>query len=341
MFTRKNTIKVLVGNIQIGQQNKIVIQSMTNIKTSNWKVVIRQINDLTTNGAELVRVSLLDKDDVMALKHIIQYAPCPIIADVHYNSNFAIAAIKSGAAKIRINPSNISHDRLKEIVDCAKKYNTAIRIGFNQGSKSNNYKNPDDMVNSAIQLIKQFEKWHFYKIIVSLKSSDSSLVTRLYELAAHKIKYPLHIGVTEAGTHDTAIIKSVLGLSPLLNKGIGDTMRISITGNPLVEPVVTKKILHALNLYPNLPNVISCPTCGRLQWDLLSLTNQVEKYIATINKPITIAIMGCAVNGIGECEHADIGVYGSQNKLFVYAKGKHIKTIPIRNGFSEIKKLIK
>jgi (E)-4-hydroxy-3-methylbut-2-enyl-diphosphate synthase len=267
MFNRLQTHKILIGNVQIGHQNKVVIQSMTNTKTSDVAKTINQIKRLIQCGAELVRVAILDQADVIALKEITKISPCPIIADIHYNYRFALMAIENGAAKIRINPVNIDTKYLKKIVDVAKEHCVAIRIGINQGSRLNKKKfnTPQAMINCAQRFIKLFETWNFFNIVVSLKSSDPSVVTNLYELAAQKIKYPLHLGVTETGTQTNAIIKSCIGLVPLLQKGIGDTIRISVTGDPVVEPIIAKKILNNIGLYQNTPNIVSCPTCGRLQ----------------------------------------------------------------------------
>ncbi|MDR1991626.1 MAG: flavodoxin-dependent (E)-4-hydroxy-3-methylbut-2-enyl-diphosphate synthase [Mycoplasmataceae bacterium] len=342
MISRQNTQKIIVGNVQIGHQNKVIVQSMTNTKTSDVNATIQQIRKLVNAGAQLVRVAILDEIDANALKKIVEKAPCPIIADIHYNHKLAMLAIKNGAAKIRINPANINQKLLKEIVSCAKKYNTVIRIGINQGSKLNNknFTTAKSMINCALKFIKLFESWHFYKIIVSLKSSDPLLTTNLYELASHKIKYPLHLGVTEAGTKENAIIKSSIGLAPLLSKGIGDTIRISISGDPIDEPRIARKILHSLHLCNDTIDIIACPTCGRLQWNMSDLLKQVENYTKNLKHSMSIAIMGCAVNGIGECEHADIGIYGNKEQLFLYKKRHLLKKIPIHKGFVEIKQLI-
>jgi (E)-4-hydroxy-3-methylbut-2-enyl-diphosphate synthase len=267
MFTRLQTHKVLVGDVQIGHQNKVVIQSMTNTKTSNVIPTINQIKELVKHGAQLVRVAVLDQSDALALKQITKLSPCPIIADIHYNYRLAIIAIQNGVAKIRINPANIDLDHLQEIVKTAKAHQVAIRIGINQGSKLNqrSFATPKAMINCALKFIKLFENWNFHAIIVSLKSSQPLLTNILYQQAAQKIKYPLHLGVTEAGTLTNATIKNTIGLVPLLQKGIGDTIRVSISDHPITEVVVAKKILSNLGLYKNIVNIIACPTCGRLQ----------------------------------------------------------------------------
>ena len=339
IITRKNTKKVMVGNIQIGHTNKVVIQSMTNTKTANVSETCRQINELVAQGCEMVRVAVLDAEDCVALKQIVNKLPCPIIADIHYNYRFAIDAIKSGVAKIRINPANIPNlKQLESIVDCAKINNVAIRLGFNKGSyrKINN----NALMKQILYYIKTLESWNFQNIIVSVKSSCFEETINLNKILASKIKYPIHIGVSEAGVYSDAIIKSTLGLYPLLKMGIGDTIRISISGSPLYEPVIAKKILGCVGLYDKQVDIVSCPTCGRLQWNIQKFMESIEELTNKISKKKKIAVMGCAVNGIGECQNADLGVYGNKTHAFIYKDGVLLKQVSHAKLLAEFKKLL-
>ncbi len=339
-YSRTKTKRVKVGNIIIGGQNKIVIQSMTNTKTANVSATLKQINELCKNGCELVRVAIFDEKDLHALSSIVKKAKCPIIADIHYNYKFAIESIKAGAKKIRINPGNISDQKqLIEIIECAKKHHATIRIGINSGSLPKNIKPTiTNIVNVAVNWIKFFESRKFYDLVISLKSSDPVQTRKLYLLASNKIKYPLHLGVTEAGNKIDSAIKSTIGLHELIEKGIGDTIRISISGNPIIEPIIAKKILNACNLKQDIPNVISCPTCGRCLYEFDNVIKKIDLYLQSNPKSVNVAVMGCSVNGIGECQNADIGVYGvSKNKCALMFKGKKIG---IYNQTQIIKKFI-
>ncbi|MDR0985608.1 MAG: flavodoxin-dependent (E)-4-hydroxy-3-methylbut-2-enyl-diphosphate synthase [Mycoplasmataceae bacterium] len=342
MFLRTQTKKIMVGGVQIGHSNHVVIQSMTNTKTSNINQTLKQIKNLFSIGCELVRVAILDTNDSSALNKIIKLSPCPIIADIHYNYKFAIDAINAGVSGIRINPANIKLTDLKKVVESAKKNKIIIRIGVNQGSTLNNKEilSTKQLINLTQKYVSQFEKWGFYDIVISLKSSNPFTTQQLYLQAAKIFKYPLHVGVTEAGSKTDAVIKSTTALIPILQKGIGNTIRISITGNPLQEISICKKILKQVNLYKNVIEIISCPTCGRLSWSLENLLSQVEEYTKNIDKQLKIAIMGCSVNGIGECLHSDIGVYGTNDKLIVYLKGKKYSITKHNDGFKTIKSLI-
>lgn len=320
LYLRNKTNKVHVGNITIGGQNKVVIQSMTNTKTSNVSDTLSQIQQLVKNGCELVRVAIFDESDLKGLKEICSKVDCPIVADIHYNYLYAIKAIKLGAKKIRINPGNISNKKqLIQIINIANEYKAAIRIGINTGSLQKNVKpTVSNIIKCAKEWIKFFENNNFTNLVISLKSSNAFLTKDLYLKAASQIKYPLHLGVTEAGSIIDATMKSTIGLYSLLKQGIGDTIRISISGSPLDEPIVAKKLLSIAGIKQNLTNVVACPTCGRCQYNLVELLNKIETYVNTNPKELTIAIMGCSVNGIGECKHANIGVYGvAKNKVML------------------------
>lgn len=333
MKTRKETKNIKIGSISIGGQDKVLIQSMCNIKTSKTDEVIKQINECVSLGADLMRVSVLDMGDALAIKEIKANTSIPLVADIHFDYSLAIASIESGADKIRINPGNIgTYDNLKKVIECAKKHGTAIRIGVNSGSLEKEFASQDiplaeKLFKSALKYITLLEQLEFYDIVVSLKASNIIETIKAYELMSEQCDYPLHLGITEAGIKDLSLIRSTAGLTPLLLKGIGDTIRISITDDSKEEIKAAKRLLHDLGLYPNYPTIISCPTCGRTQVDVTNLTNNILNYLETVNKPIKIAIMGCVVNGPGEAKDADIGVAGGKNEYVLFAKGQIIKKV--------------
>ncbi|MEF9984873.1 MAG: flavodoxin-dependent (E)-4-hydroxy-3-methylbut-2-enyl-diphosphate synthase [Malacoplasma sp.] len=346
MLKRKNTKKIMVGNIQIGNQDKVIMQSMTNTKTHDVVRTVKQINDLVREGADIVRVAILDDKDAQALKDIIKLVKCPIVADIHFNHMLAIEAIKNGAAKIRLNPGNIKNEEeLTKILDLANKKNVVIRVGVNSGSL------PLDLVKkygvcskamiiAADRYIKLFEKHNFTNIVVSLKATDTLLAIDVYEKAAKKFIYPLHLGITESGSITSGTIKSSVGLGAILAKGIGDTIRVSLTGDPVEEIKVCKKILNTLGLYPNLVDIISCPTCGRLNFDLEAVVKDIEEYTKEIKMPLKVAILGCAVNGPGEAKEADIGIAGGNKSGIIFENGKVIRSVPEKDLVIELKKMI-
>lgn len=346
MLKRKDTKKIMIGNIQIGNQNKVVIQSMTNTKTHDIDKTIAQINSLIKEGAEIVRVAILDEKDVEALKKIVKKVSCPIIADIHFNHMLAIKAIENGAAKIRLNPGNIKNEsELIKILELANKNNVAIRVGVNSGSL------PLDIVKkygvcakamiiAANRYITIFEKHNFTNIVISLKTSNAMLAIETYEKASKKFIYPLHLGITEAGSINSGTIKSSVGLGIILSKGIGDTIRVSLTGDPVEEIKVCKKILNTLNLFSNMVDIISCPTCGRLNFDLESVVQDIEEYTKNIKMPLKVAILGCAVNGPGEAKEADIGIAGGNKSGIIFENGKIVRTVPEKDLVNELKKMI-
>ncbi len=347
---RTETLSVKVGNITIGHQNKVVIQSMANIKTSNVNEVSKQINDLTSLGCELIRVSILDNEDALSLYEIKKRISIPLVADIHFDPNLAILAIQNGANKIRINPGNISLDSLNNIIKEAKNHHVAIRIGVNSGSlDQNTLDHYDQKVTSQgmIELLSKyllpFEKQDFHDLVLSLKSSSPLLCIEAYRLASSLFPYPLHLGITEAGSKDIGMIRSSVGLSPLLLEGIGDTIRISLTSDPKDEIFTAKHLLQDVGLYFNMPTLISCPTCGRTKVDLEKLVNKIAPELEKIHYPLTVAIMGCVVNGPGEASHADIGLAGGQTRFVLFKKGKIIKTIKENEAYDilmeEIKKM--
>lgn len=349
MKTRNQTKSIKIGDTFIGGQDKVLIQSMCNIKTSNIDEVVAQINECASLGADLMRVSVLDLDDAKAIKTIKEKINIPLVADIHFDYNLAIESILSGVDKIRINPGNIgSFNNLQKVIETAKAHHVAIRIGVNSGSIEKEFLDSDlpiasKLVESVKKSINLLEQLNFYDIVISLKASNILETIQAYKMIAEQYDYPLHIGITEAGIKDLSLIRSAAGLSPLLLEGIGDTIRISISDDPKEEIKSAKRLLHDLGLYPNYPTIISCPTCGRTQVDVTSLTKKVLDYLETVNKPIKVAIMGCVVNGPGEAKDADIGVAGGKNEFVLFKKGQLIKKVSefevLKTLISEIDKL--
>lgn len=341
----KNEIKI--KNMIIGGNNKILIQSMTNTKTKNIDETIQQINDLENEGCEIVRVTVKDVEDAQAIKHILKKINIPLVGDIHFNYKLAIIAIENGINKIRINPGNISKKtNLKKIVDKAKEYNIPIRVGINSGSLEQEFIDkydgvtPEGLVESGLKNINLLESMGFTNIVLSLKASNVPFALKAYRLANESTIYPLHIGITEAGTMFRGSIKSAVGIGTILADGIGDTIRVSITSNPIDEIAVAKEILQSLGLRKFRTEVISCPTCGRTEIDLIGIAKDVEEYTANINKNLTIAVMGCIVNGPGEAKEADIGIAGGRGVGIIFKKGKVLKKVKEENLLSELKKLI-
>ena len=330
MYQREKTRPLKIDNVTIGGQNKVIIQSMTNTKTKDVKATVKQIKSLEDVGCEIIRVAVLDMEDALAIQKIKEAIKIPLVADIHFNPDFALAAIKSGADKIRLNPGNIEdEDKIKEVVALAKDKKVAIRIGINGGSLNKKYEHSATaMIKSAKDHIRILESLDFHDICLSFKSSDPIETIEAYRLAAKTFDYPLHLGVTEAGGLLDSAIKSSVALGTLLLEGIGDTIRISISDDPLKEVIVAKKLLKACRLYKDTPTLIACPTCGRIQYDMLPIVKEMEGYLNTLNKDITVAIMGCPVNGPQEAKRADIGVAGGKESALLFKKGEIVKTIP-------------
>ena len=330
MYQREKTRPLKIDNVTIGGQNKVIIQSMTNTKTKDVKATVKQIKSLEDVGCEIIRVAVLDMEDALAIQKIKEAIKIPLVADIHFNPDFALAAIKSGADKIRLNPGNIEdEDKIKEVVALAKDKKVAIRIGINGGSLNKKYEHSATaMIESAKDHIRILESLDFHDICLSFKSSDPIETIEAYRLADKTFDYPLHLGVTEAGGLLDSAIKSSVALGTLLLEGIGDTIRISISDDPLKEVIVAKKLLKACRLYKDTPTLIACPTCGRIQYDMLPIVKEMEGYLNTLNKDITVAIMGCPVNGPQEAKRADIGVAGGKESAILFKKGEIVKTIP-------------
>lgn len=301
---REETRRIMVGDVAIGGQNKVVIQSMCNTKTKDVKSTVEQILALEKAGCEIVRVACLDKEDAKAIREIKKKINIPIVADIHFDYQIALEAIEAGVNKIRINPGNIgSKEKVEKVVEACKNKHIPIRIGVNSGSLEKEllekYGKPTAkaMIESAKRHIKILEDLYFYDYIISLKASSIDLCIEAYEEASKEFKCPLHLGITEAGTEFSGTIKSSIGLGILLRQGIGDTIRVSLSDDPIKEIKVVKEILKDCNLYNKLPTLISCPTCGRTQIDLIPIAKEIESFLQNIEKDITVAVMGCAVNG--------------------------------------------
>lgn len=336
MNKRTETRPIFVGNVQIGGQNKVVIQSMCNTKTKDVKSTVEQILKLEKVGCEIIRVACLDIEDAKAIKEIKKQINIPIVADIHFDYKIALEAIKSGVDKVRINPGNIgSKDKVKAVVEACKEKHIPIRIGVNAGSlekdlleKYEGKPTAKAMVESAKRHIDILEELDFYDICLSLKASDLDLCIEAYEEAARTFSYPLHIGITEAGTEFSGTIKSSIGLGILLREGIGDTLRVSLCDDPVKEVKVAKEILKDCNLYKKSPQLVSCPTCGRTQIDLIPIAREIENFLQGLEADITVAVMGCVVNGPGEARNADIGIAGGIKEGVLFKKGEIIKKIP-------------
>ena len=331
---REETRSVQVGNLTIGGNNHVVIQSMCNTKTKNVEATIKQINALQQAGCELVRVAVFDKEDAYAIKEIKKGIHIPLVADIHFDYRLALIAIESGIDKVRINPGNIgSIEKVKAVVDACKEKHIPIRIGVNGGSLEKDIlekygePTPEGMVESAMKHVKILEDLDFHDIVISLKSSNTMLTIKAYELASKTFPYPLHVGVTEAGTALGGTIKSALGIGTLLYEGIGNTIRVSLSDDPVEEIKVAKILLKELGLLKGVPTLVSCPTCGRIQYDLIPIAKEMEDFLKDIHLDITVAIMGCAVNGPGEARHADIGIAGGVGEGLLIKHGEIVKRV--------------
>lgn len=336
MYTRAQTKVIQIGNVKIGGGHPVAIQSMTNTKTENVEATVKQILALEKAGCEIVRSTVPTEEAAKALKEIKKQIHIPIVADIHFNYKLAIEAIKNGADKIRINPGNIGgEDNIRKVVETAKEYHVPIRVGVNSGSlekplvEKYHGVTAEGLVESALDKVAMLEKYDFHDIVVSIKSSDVLMCAKAYELVADQIDYPLHVGITEAGTLYSGNIKSAVGLGIILNQGIGDTIRVSLTGDPVNEIASAKLILKTLGLRKGGIEVVSCPTCGRTNIDLISLANQVETMASDFEDlNIKVAVMGCVVNGPGEAKEADVGIAGGIGEGLLIKKGEVIRKVP-------------
>lgn len=326
--------EIKIGNVTIGGNHHIVIQSMTNTKTKDYMATIDQINALAKKGAEIVRFTVMDTLDAMAIPKIIANVNVPVVADIHFDYKLAILAVQNGVNKIRINPGNIgSSDKIKQIVDVCKEKNIPIRIGINSGSLEKDLyekyggATPEALLESMKRNVALLESFGFYNIVLSIKSTDIFTTIVTNELLNKNFDYPIHIGLTESGTVNSGTIRSSYALGTLLNQKIGNTIRVSLTGNPLNEIPVAKDILSMFNLYKK-PTLICCPTCGRTDYNMEPIVQEIEEYLNTLNFPIKVAIMGCAVNGPGEAKDADIGIAGGKKEALLFKKGQIVSKIP-------------
>ena len=347
MINRTNTRTIKVGNIEIGGNSNVIIQSMCNTKTKNIEETVKQILELENAGCQIIRVACLDEEDARAIKTIKEKIHIPIVADIHFDYKIALAAIEAGVDKIRINPGNIgSKDKTKAVVEACKKKNIPIRIGVNGGSLEKEllkkYGKPcaEAMVESAKKHIEILEELDFYDTCISLKASNLDLCLKAYEMAANTFDYPLHLGITEAGTAFSGTIKSSIGLGVLLREGIGNTIRVSLSDDPIEEIKVAKEILKDCGLYKKSPTLVACPTCGRTEYDMIPIAKEMEKFLQTLESDITVAVMGCVVNGPGEASNADIGIAGGKNEAVLFKKGKVIRKIPQEKILEELKEEI-
>lgn len=346
MIKRRKSKEITIGNVKIGNDTKISVQSMCNTDTRDINSTLNQIQEMNDRGCELVRLAVLNKDAGEAIKDIVKKSPIPVIADIHFDYRLAIQCINNGIHALRLNPGNIGkRENVEKVVSLAKQQNIPIRIGVNAGSLEKELQNKDiplseKMVQSALGHIKILEELNFDLIKVSLKSSDVLTTIEAYRSIAEQIPYPLHLGITEAGTYNGGIIKSAVGLGTLLAEGIGDTIRVSLTENPVEEVTAGFEILKTLNLRQRGVNFISCPTCGRTQIDLINLAKKVEAKFKNLNKPITIATMGCAVNGPGEAKHADFGIAGGIGEGYIFKKGEIIARVPESKLLEKLEEII-
>ena len=332
---RKITKEIKIGDRVIGGGKPILIQSMTNTKTQDVEATVNQIRELTRAGCEIIRCAVPDMEAAQALSQIKKQIAIPLVADIHFDYRLAIAAIENGADKIRINPGNIgSDDRIREVVKAVKEKEIPIRVGVNSGSLEKELVEKyhgvtaEGLVESALDKVRKIESFGYDNLVISIKSSDVMMCVKAHELISEKTDYPLHVGITESGTIISGNIKSAIGLGLILHQGIGDTIRVSLTGNPLEEIKSAKLILKTLGLRKGGIEVVSCPTCGRTQIDLIGLANQVENMVGDIPLDLKVAVMGCAVNGPGEAREADIGIAGGVGEGLLIKHGKVIRKVP-------------
>ena len=348
---RKKTRQIHIGDIPIGGGAPISVQSMTNTKTTDTEATVSQINALAGAGCDIVRLAVPDMRAAENLCNIIRRVNVPLVADIHFDYRLALEAIDQGIASLRLNPGNIgSEDRVRKVVERAKAHRIPIRIGVNAGSldkvllEKYGGVTPEALVESAMQHIRILESMDFYDMKISLKAHDVPMTIAAYRLMSDTVDYPLHLGITEAGPANTGIIKSAVGIGALLAEGIGDTFRISLTGDPVTEVKVAREILKALGLRAYGATLVSCPTCGRTEIDLPAIAAQVEKKLSSVKKPIQVAVMGCVVNGPGEARDADVGIAGGKGVGLVFRKGEIIRKVPegelVDELFKEIDQLL-
>lgn len=341
---------VSVGNVKIGGGERIKIQSMTTTKTSNVEQTVAQIAALEKAGCEIVRVAILDEADALAVRSVTQKISLPLVADIHFSPKLAVTAIENGAAKVRINPGNIGGEKeIRYVADCIKQHKIPVRVGANTGSIEKNFlekygKNEFSLVESALYNVGILEKFGVNDIVISVKASSVPLTVKAYRLLAQKTDYPLHVGVTEAGTTEMGIVKSAVGIGSLLLDNIGDTIRVSLTDDPVKEIYAAKNVLRACGLDEEYVEVVACPTCGRCAWESMSLAEKVTNFVRPYQKRAKIAVMGCVVNGPGEAKDVDLGIAGGNGFCLIFKKGEPYKKVAVdcaeEEFFKEIRLLL-
>jgi len=347
VFERKKTRQIHIGSVAIGGGAPISVQSMTNTKTTDTEATVQQIKAITAAGCDIVRLAVPDMAAAENLGNIIKEVKVPLVADIHFDYKLALEAIRQGISGLRLNPGNIGgEEKVRAVVQEAKAHGIPIRIGVNAGSldkkilEKHGGVTAEGLVESALQHVRILEQQGFYDMKISLKAHDVPMTLAAYRLMSEKVDYPLHLGITEAGTPNTGIIKSAVGIGSLLAEGIGDTFRISLTGDPVVEVKVANEILKALGLKEYGPTLVACPTCGRTSIDLPAIAVQVEKKLESITEPIEVAVMGCVVNGPGEARGADVGIAGGKGEGLVFRKGEIVRKVPESELVTELFKEI-
>lgn len=346
----KITKKVKIGNIAVGGGESVKIQSMCTTKTADVDATVNQISALENAGCEIIRVSVLDEEDAKAISSIKERINIPLVADIHFSGKLAISAIEHGCDKVRINPGNIGDETaVKKVADCIRAHKIPVRVGSNTGSIEKEFLqkygvNEYSLVESALKSVSLLEKYGVNDIVISVKASSAPLTVKAYSLLSEKTNFPLHIGVTEAGTEQMAVVKSAAALGALLLNGIGDTLRVSITDDPVKEIYAAKRILRAVGLDKNYVDVVSCPTCGRCRWNSMALAKKVTDYVEKYSKSLKIAVMGCVVNGPGEAAECDLGIAGAENYCVIFKNGKIVRRIDADKAeeefFKEIDKVL-
>ena len=344
------TKTVRVGGVSVGGGAPIRIQSMTTTKTADLEKTVAQIHALEKAGCEIIRVAVADEADALAIKSLKEKISIPLVADIHFSPKLAVLAIENGADKVRINPGNIGGEaEIKYVADCIKAYGIPVRVGSNTGSIEKNFlekygKSAEALVESALYNVGILEKFGVNDIVISVKASDVPLTVKAYSLLAQKTEYPLHLGVTEAGTTEAGIVKSAVGIGSLLLQGIGDTIRVSLTDDPVKEVYAAQNILRACGLESEYVEVVSCPTCGRCAWESMELANKVTEFVRPYKKRAKIAVMGCVVNGPGEAKDADLGIAGGNGSCLIFKKGEPFKKVCAESAeeefFKEIRTLL-
>ena len=344
------TKMIHVGGVTLGGGSPIKIQSMTTTKTSDVERTVEQILALTNAGCDIIRVAIADEADALAVKAVKQRISIPLVADIHFSPKLAVMAIENGADKVRINPGNIGGEQeIRMVADCVKAHKIPVRVGANTGSIEKNFlqkygKNEYSLVESALYNVGVLEKFGVEDLVISVKASSVPLTVKAYRLLATKTQYPLHVGVTEAGTFEAGMVKSAVGIGSLLLDGIGDTIRVSLTDNPVKEVEVARQILRSCGLDEEYVEVVACPTCGRCAWESMSLANKVTEFVKPYKKRAKIAVMGCVVNGPGEAKDADLGIAGGNGSCLLFKKGEPYKKVSAEEAeeefFKEIRALL-